>query len=93
MSEEPDTAEARDIARAILRYLENHPEAKDTLDGIARWWLRREGSARLRRDVERAVSLLLSQGLILETRRPGVPPYYRLNLQQRKGIIKFLKDS
>jgi hypothetical protein len=93
VSEEPDTAEARDIAREILRYLEKYPEAKDTVDGIARWWLRREESERLRRDVERAVSLLLSQGLILETRRPGVPPYYQRNPQQREAIAKIPKGS
>jgi hypothetical protein len=93
VSEEPATGEARDIAREILRYLEHYPEAKDTIDGIAQWWLRREGSERLRRGVERAVSLLLSQGLILETRRPGVPPYYQRNSQQCKAISKLLKGS
>lgn len=65
------------IAREILGYLENHPEAKDTLDGIAEWWLphrRHERSA-----VERAVALLLSHGAIIETRRRGLPPYYQAN--------------
>jgi hypothetical protein len=93
VSEEPSTAEAQDIAREILRYLEHYPEAKDTIDGINQWWLRREGSKRLRRDVEQAVALLLSQGLILETRRPGVPPFYQLNPQQRAAISKILKGS
>jgi DNA-binding transcriptional ArsR family regulator len=93
VSEEPDTAEARDIAREILRSLEKHPEAKDTVDGIARWWFRRERSGRLHSDVEQAVSLLLSQGLILETRRKGVSPYYRLNPQQGAAIAKLLKGS
>jgi hypothetical protein len=93
VSEEPATAEARSIAREILCYLEKHPEAKDTIDGIAQWWLRREGSERLRRDVEQAVVWLCSQGLILETRRKGVPPYYQRNSQQRKAIAKILKGS
>jgi len=91
VSEEPATAEARSIAREILCYLEKHPEAKDTVEGIAQWWLRREDSERSRRDVERAVALLCSQGLILETRRQGVPPYYQRNLQQRTAIAKILK--
>jgi len=84
---------ARDTAEAILRYLENHPEAKDTLEGIAQWWLLREWSERLLGDVERAVSLLLSQGFLLESRREGLPAYYGLNPQERDAISKFLKRS
>ena len=91
MSEEPETAEAWDIAHEILRYLEQYPEAKDTADGIAQWWLGREGSERSHRDVERAVSWLCSQGLILETRRKGVPPYYQRNSQQRAAISKIFR--
>jgi hypothetical protein len=71
------TSEVRGIAREILRYLHVHPEAKDTLDGIAEWWLERQ-----RADsgvVERAVALLLELGAILETRRRGLPPYYQGN--------------
>jgi len=93
VNEEPYTTEAWDITQEILRYLEHYPEAKDTADGIAQWWLRREGSERLRRDVEQAVSLLLSRDLIFETRRQGVPPYYQRNPQQRAAIARILKGS
>jgi hypothetical protein len=81
----------REIAREILRYLHLYPEAKDTLDGIAQWWLRREPSPQVLQDVERAVIWMLGHGVLLESRRPGVPPYYRLQLQQRETITKFLK--
>ncbi len=79
--------------QAILRYLEAHPEAKDTVEGIAQWWLRHEWNERLLVHVERAVSWLFSQDLILEIRRPGVPPYYQRHPQQREAITKLLKDS
>jgi hypothetical protein len=72
-------AAERAIAREILGYLENHPEAKDTLEGIAEWWLSHRRHER--RAVERAVALLLSYGAILETRRRGLPPYYQANRQ------------
>jgi hypothetical protein len=75
--ESSPTRDERVIARAILRYLATHPEAKDTMDGIAEWWLERTPSER--RAVERAVALLLSHGAILETRRRGLPPYYQAN--------------
>jgi hypothetical protein len=83
---------AREIARAVLRYLETHPEAKDTLEGIARWWLERERSERLLEDVERAVALLLSSDLVLETRRHGMPPYYQINPSRRQAVTKITEE-
>jgi hypothetical protein len=67
----------RRIAAEILRYLDTHPNAKDTLDGIAEWWL--EPPRVERGVVERALALLLSHDAIIETRRSGLPPYYQAN--------------
>lgn len=91
MSRELDPSEERELAREILRYLERHPDAKDTLEGIAHWWLRRQQTNRLLGEVERALSFLVSEGLILQTRRKGSPPYYRLNRQKRREISSVLK--
>lgn len=90
MSEALFTAHEWDLAREILRYLETHPAAKDTVDGIAQWWLQRVGGVHRRRDVERAVALLCSHDLILETRRTGLPPYYQRNPQQHEAISRLL---
>ena len=88
--EEASAAKAREIARAILRYLETYPAAKDTLRGIAQWWLWPELPEQRLEDVERAVATLLSERLILETRRQGLPPYYGANPQRRKVISRIL---
>lgn len=93
MAEELSTDNVWRIAREILRYLECHPEAKDTMDGTVQWWLRQQGNARWRQDVQRAVAVLCSRSLILETRRTGVPPYYQLNPQQREAITKVLEGA
>jgi hypothetical protein len=92
VNDEPGAATVPDIAREVLRYLDHNPEAKDTLDGIAQWWLRWEQDKLVLVDVEQAVSWLCSQGLLIETCRPGVPPYYQLNSQQREAISKILKE-
>jgi hypothetical protein len=93
LNEESYTAADWELARAILRYLEAHPRAKDTVEGITQWWLPHEWHERLLVQVEQAVSLLLSQDLILETRRQGVPPYYQRHPQQREAITKFLTGA
>ena len=82
-----------EIARAILRYLKEHPEAKDTLDGIAQWWLVREWTERRRAEIERAVSFLVSKELIVQTSRTGLPPCYQLNNEKGKEISRVLKSS
>jgi hypothetical protein len=71
------TAQEREIALAILFYLDEHAEAKDTIEGIAQWWLLRQGSRVRPEDVERAVGWLVAQGLLLETCRVGIRPYYQ----------------
>lgn len=93
MNTKPYTAADRELARAVLRYLEAHPEAKDTVEGIAQWWLPHAWHERLLVHVEGAVSLLLSHDLILETRRPGAPPYYQRHPQLREAITTFLTGA
>ena len=90
MSEKPYTPEERKTARAILRYLVKHPDAKDTLRGIDEWWLGGEKSKRV--NVERAVSLLRSRGVIVESRRKGLPPYYQLHPKRRAAALKILRE-
>jgi hypothetical protein len=87
---EPDM-EAIETARAILRYLNGHPDAKDTLDGIASWWLLREWTERKIAEVKQAVSLLVEKGLILETPRDPQSPYYKLNNNKEPEIAAFLE--
>jgi hypothetical protein len=75
----PESDEGYEVARDILHYLHEHPDATDTLEGIAQWWLTREGTERKVKEVESGVAILLDQGLVLEVRRDGLMPYYRLN--------------
>jgi hypothetical protein len=91
-TQENKATRAREIARAVLRYLETHPEAKDTLEGIARWWLERERAERLLEEVERAVTLLLASDLVVETRRHGMAPYYQVNPSRREAIAKMIEE-
>jgi hypothetical protein len=46
----------------ILRYLIKHPQAKDTIEGINRWWLAQADSMSSIDDVQEAVDFLVSRG-------------------------------
>lgn len=52
------------IADQINRYLESHPNAADSADGILRWWLARQRLEDSIRNVERALELLLKEGAV-----------------------------
>ena len=79
------------MARAILRYLQGHPDAKDTLEGIAQWWLLKEWTERKYNQIESSLSDLVARGLVVERRREGMPPYYWLNRSKQDEITQILK--
>jgi hypothetical protein len=54
----------RVIAEEIARYLEDHPDAADTLDGIQEWWLFRQRLDESLDGVSKAVEYLLKEGRI-----------------------------
>lgn len=85
--------EEPEIAREILHYLQVHPDAKDTLEGIAQWWLLKEWTERKFQQIEATISQLVSKGLIVERRRPGLPPYYWLNRAKQDEISRILKSN
>jgi hypothetical protein len=51
--EDASAAKVWEFARAVLRYLETYPEAKDTLEGIAQWWLSLERTEQRLREERR----------------------------------------
>jgi hypothetical protein len=84
---EAPTSEARksdseaDLAKAVMKYLEEHPQAMDTLEGIAEWWVMRQ---KVRTDLEALTKVLddlADQGL-LERIGSGESARYRLKAKQ-----------
>lgn len=65
---DPDSS----LARAILRYLAEHPEARDSIDGIHAWWLEDGVGSWRRRQVEDAVGALVDEGWMIRTTIGGV---------------------
>jgi hypothetical protein len=62
---------AAQVARQVVRYLETHPDASDTIDGIARWWLARQRLDDAREIVRVALDLLVDRGVLYTRTLPG----------------------
>lgn len=81
----------RETAREILQYLVSNPQAEDTLEGIARWWLERHRIERTVDEVAASLALLLSRGLVVEQRERTRLACYRMNSGKEKEIERFLR--
>jgi hypothetical protein len=81
------------MAKAILEYLQGHPDAKDTLEGIAQWWLLKEWTERHYHQIEASLAELVNRGLVIERRREGMPPYYWLNRAKQDEISQILNTK
>jgi hypothetical protein len=82
------------IALSILRYLDANPEARDTAEGIAQWWLRKEWIERKIEDVQHAIQSLTNRGFILEEPNTGAGnTLYRVNPYQRDAIKTLLRNT
>ena len=66
-----------EVEQAVLDYLRAHPNAGDTLEGIAGWWMARQRVEIAVQVVARALTRLLQRGLI-EASGPPDRPWYRL---------------
>jgi Fe2+ or Zn2+ uptake regulation protein len=61
-------ANVASVRSAILAYLERHANAADTREGIADWWLPIEQRTIDRAVIERALEMLVAEGLLTGTR-------------------------
>lgn len=53
-----------EIAKRIMNYLRKHPDAGDTLEGIAKWWLQSECIEQSVEKVSAALQQLVKKGMI-----------------------------
>jgi hypothetical protein len=79
--------------REILQYLIKNPDAKDTLEGIYKWWLPKWHRKQGRAEVQQAVDLLTLRGWL--TKRGTIPSkeIYGINRDRLPEIESFLQQS
>ena len=69
------------MADAILRYLAEHPQASDTLDGIAEWWIMRQ-QVRVDLNMLKKVLRQMTEGGVLEEIGEGDNRRYLLKAEE-----------
>lgn len=71
-----------EVAERILRYLREHPEAKDTVEGIAEWWLAEDKITHAVDQVSEAVAWLVEKGHLMERQVAGGKTIYEINTKR-----------
>jgi hypothetical protein len=82
-----DKDEIAVLAEEIRLYLETHPAAADTLDGIVSWWLPGPRHPHAVESVERALDMLADAGVVEKvTRSDGHVIYRRAHLGRSRAV-------
>ena len=77
--------ETWEVALKILRYLQEHPRAADTANGILEWWLLKQSISEEQSIVEQALKMLVEKNLILSTTAIDGRKHYCLNADDTKN--------
>ena len=81
------------LAREILAYLSDHPDARDTVEGIATWWVASRGVEADSPAVRVALADLVIRGFVVESRRRNSRIHYRVNRSRLEEIRDLLGRS
>lgn len=66
-----DARAVEQLACEVREYLDRHPEAADTLEGIVAWWMARQRFEQSAERVARALDHLVRIGAVKLHRTPG----------------------
>jgi hypothetical protein len=78
------------VIREILQYLIEHPDAKDTAEGVLKWWLA-DGHRWGRKEVQAALDLLTSKGWLTKRGKVPAKEFYGMNKDRLQEIRSFLQ--
>ena len=90
----PDFSEDNNVvAWLILGYLCSYPEAKDTAEGIGRWWLRGKGIDADTDVVRGSLAYLVKRGWLTATEGSAGLTLYGLNKNRQYALRQFLQSQ
>lgn len=80
------------VIEQILRYLMKNPEAKDTIQGIVRWWLPKDPVERRQDEVQEALEHLVARRWVTQRETATSQRFYGLNEEKLEEIEIFLSE-
>jgi hypothetical protein len=83
----------QETLRQILDYWLVHPEAKDTLRGIRKWWRPAGRLVPTEADVQQGLDFLAARGWLTERQVTPTQKVYGVNKQRLAEIKAFLQES
>jgi hypothetical protein len=81
------------MAKMILSYLIKNPEAKDTIQGIAKWWLLNEKIDQTLNNILNAMNFLTIQNLVHENNFRNDCISYQINEDELDRIRDLIGDE
>ncbi len=81
------------ISHDILAYLAEHPDARDSIEGIVQWWLLERKIRYHEAKVKEAVNELVAGGFIVERKKEDMNHQYGLNIDKKNEISELLKHK
>ena len=73
------TEKEQTIAQLLINYMQNNPEAKQTAEGIARWWILQQKFEDEIEVIERVIKCLTDEGIIEKIEFSDSDAHYRYN--------------
>jgi hypothetical protein len=81
------------VAWLILGYLSRHPDAKDTAEGVEKWWLSAKGIDVDAKAVRISLEYLVRLGWLVSSQRMGTGMVFGLNGDRRNKLREFLEST
>ena len=81
------------MADKVLAYLVQHPQARDTMEGIVEWWLLEQRIRCAIADVEAALSDLVRKDFLISRQRSDGRISYGLNREKEREIRRHLRRA
>jgi hypothetical protein len=82
----------RAIAKQILSYMVEHPEADDSLEGILQWWLLEQEVRVQQNRAKKAIRMLVDEGLVIEHHTTGSKVRYKANWDRKAKIAQMVDN-
>lgn len=80
------------VIQEILRYLIAHPDAKDTMDGILRWWLPKDLVGKSEGEVQEGLDVLVARRWLTERQTISSKTIFTVNKEKLEEIRAFLRE-